>query len=240
MIAAAVLLGLLAAPAFAGPGDRAVDEVRQALRRRDYPWYDKERDAPRLTAPEREDGRRKFGFWVEQLIMAAVLLAIGVSLTVALLKLSAYAARQARASEGALKPVRGRGRGASVRGLATPAGEAQVDHLAAAREAAAGGDYRGAVVHLFNHQLSVMDGHGLLRLHPARTNRQYLREVRDPLRRDLFRRSVRTFEVAAFSGRPVGGASYEEAHSVFEELRRNLAEDATAHVVAGGRDPALF
>jgi hypothetical protein len=71
------------------------------------------------------------------------------------------------------------------------------------------GDYAGAIVCLFAHQLLSLDRLGLIRLVPGRTARQLVRAVDDPRFRDSVIPTLRMFEAVYYGHLPPSAEEFE-------------------------------
>jgi hypothetical protein len=230
------------APRPSFPATALASPVRQALRQGDYPWYDSGADRVRGVWPPssvkwigdrlRAIGRAidRFFKWMRlpsvniggnhlgTILLATVLAAFFVFLVVLWLRREPFGAgpSAARARPGTallmaqlqedLRP-----------GLYDPWGEAQ-------RRRAAG-DFAGAVIYLFAHQLLSLDRAGLIQLAPGSTGRHYVRSMRDPVLVGSLGATLRLFEEIYYGHRRPSAVVFEQVWSraqAFEARRSEL------------------
>jgi hypothetical protein len=225
----------------------ADDPVARALRQGKYPWYDPATDRVRPVWPPRrpwikwlgdrmEKAFKSIDAWVRRFhfrgvkglglagesIGTMLFMAVLVAFLVALLAL--WARRDRLGAEGTAVQARlGTAAGvAELPGGLRPDGSDLWD-LALRRRAA--GDYSGAIVYLFAHQLLSLDQLGLIRLGPGRTGRQFVHDLSDQLLLEPVRATLALFEDAYYGGRvPAAdafGAVWRRAEA-FEQRRRLL------------------
>jgi len=169
-------------------------------------------------------------FWLYHVVTMLVTAFIVTGLAFTLMRLIQYSRHAQRPTVPVRKPIRRLG-GASARTLQLP-DPTVLDPFAEAQAAATRGDFRTAVVHLFGHLLARMDRHHILRLHPGRTNRQYLYEIRDRCHRDTFQQLARLFERVVFGARAADQTLYEQAMTLVLNFDESLATDAGQPAVA--------
>lgn len=109
--------------------------------------------------------------------------------------------------------------------LPLPASRPQGDLLELARQAYQAGRYAEAIVYLFSHQLLELDRNQLIHLAKGKTNRQYLRELknRPPLRR-LLEQTMVAFEDVFFGHHPIGRDRFESCWTRLSEFQALSAE----------------
>ena len=95
-------------------------------------------------------------------------------------------------------------------GFDDPWAEAQRRRLA--------GDFAGAVIYLFAHQLLSLDRAGLIRLAPGWTGRQYVRWLRDPVLVDSLGATFRLFEEIYYGHRRPSAQAFEQVWSRAQAL----------------------
>ena len=212
------------------------DAVRQGLREGEFPWYDSGADrlrpvwAPRNSwaqwLQDRFDGVvdaisrffKSLGMdfapgggaggvrsdWLGTTLLATVLIAFFVFLLVIWLRGEPFASGggAARARPGSAQLL-AQLTGNSVVGLDDPWAEAQRRRLA--------GDYAGAIIYLFAHQLISLDRAGLIRLAPGWTARQYVRWLRDPVLVDSLSATLGLFEEIYYGHRLPSQSAFEHA-----------------------------
>ena len=181
--------------------DATGSPVREALRGREYPWYDSRTDRLQPIWPLRiswldwlGDRMEAFFRWLGKLfdgfdsssssgapvsgslIGTILLLAAIVAFFVCIAMLWIHRDQGARRGE-----TTGEGLGIAARLGDLPEGirPADGDPWAEANRRRAAGDLAGAVVCLFAYQLLALDQLGLIRLAPGRTGRHYVQSLRD-------------------------------------------------------------
>jgi len=236
MVSAAILAIILAAatpvPAPA-PGATAAEPAAKALAKGEYPWYDAKADALKAVKPPApfeepkvrvapSGGSSALGGIGQALVFG--LIALGLAAIVGVL---AWALNRGQFdADPAASPGTGPSRKATrvgdlPAGLHTGSG----DPLAEAARLRAAGDYAGAIICLFAHQLLTLDRLRLARLMPGRTGRQLVRSVANARVRDLVTPTLRLFEEVYYGhGRP----SPESFEAVWEKGQ------ALEKLVAGG------
>lgn len=176
-----------AAPAAPVESTKAITAGREALNPgwRGYPWYDSGTDdLRRIRVPKtRSWGGRSWNpsfraNWLTWIIWGALALAFAV---LAYLIYQVY--------RGRWMDLPGTARATAAQSVANDASRVealpfQIDPLTgslldAARRAYAGSDFARAIIYLFSHQLVELDRRHLIRLTRGKTNRQYVRELRD-------------------------------------------------------------
>lgn len=170
-----------------------------------YPWYDKTDDG--LARIELVPPRVPPSFAPRALPIGGVLQVAAWLLIAALLASMAYALARYWMGMGPLANRKKRNAplaDARIEALPEALRPAQGDLLAAARQHYAAGDYSRAVLYLFAHQLVELDRHQAIRLERGKTNRQYLRELRQqPDLREVFALSMVAFEDVFFGRRAI-------------------------------------
>lgn len=229
--------------------DPAVESGREALDEwwwRSYPWYDKSSDSAQPIDVS-EPWYMKLRFWddwhwpnwqaspgrvrwpmtgLEWLAWAglALLLALIIYLMVRAYRMrDRVNARQAAEAAGSnAEDDRRRVEALPTGGLRWPA-----DLLAEAARLYQEGDYRGAIIFLFSHQLIVLDKHHLIRLNKGKTNRQYVRELRrrPPLVR-LVQNTMIAFEDVFFGNHEIDRRRFESCWLRLDEFDALVAEAA--------------
>ncbi len=88
------------------------------------------------------------------------------------------------------------------------------------------GDYAGAIVYLFAHQLLTLDRAGRLRLVPGRTGRQLVRSVSDRSLRSLVEPTLRLFESVYYGQRAPSVEAFESVWASALQFQAALPEEA--------------
>jgi hypothetical protein len=221
--------------------------VLRALREGRYPWYDQATDRVRPVWPTRRPwvkwlrdriesfyeaidrlmrrfsfrGFRGLGFTGES-IGTMLLMAVLVSFCAALLVLWARRGEVAAVSSGARTRLGNLGRLAELPEGIRPDSDDPWDE---ARRRRASGDFAGATVCLFAHQLLALDQLGMIQLGPGQTGRQYVRGLRDPELLDPVRETLALFEEVYYGRRVPAATAFEAVWKgalAFEERRSLL------------------
>jgi hypothetical protein len=101
------------------------------------------------------------------------------------------------------------------------------DFLAEARRRYEAGDFSGAIIYLFSHELLQLDRHRRIQLERGKTNRQYLREVRgEPFLATALSRTMVAFEDVFFGHHPLDRSRFEACWQEVDEFHRRLPEGA--------------
>ncbi|MFO0816478.1 MAG: DUF4129 domain-containing protein [Pirellulales bacterium] len=109
--------------------------------------------------------------------------------------------------------------------LAAPRG----DFLSEARRRYEAGDYSGAIIYLFSHQLLQLDRHQRIQLTRGKTNRQYLREIRnEPRLQEMLSRTMFAFEDVFFGRRKLERERFEECWREVDEFHRLTPQGGAA------------
>jgi hypothetical protein len=216
-------------PPVAGPSADRSQAVRSALARGKYPWYDAETDAIRPVPPPREPSFDWLKNWrlpalrgVGDFLMSA-LVTVAVLCFLALL-VALWRRYRPIAAATERGPGTGRaGAAAWVEQLPPGVRVATDDPWAEAARLRARGDYAGAVICLFAHQLRTLDRLGLIRLVPGRTGRQLVGTVADPHVRAWVEPTLRLFEAVYYGHRTPSRPAFEGVWALAEALERRVA-----------------
>jgi uncharacterized protein DUF4129 len=97
------------------------------------------------------------------------------------------------------------------------------DFLAEARRLYEAGDYSEAIIYLFSYELVQLDRQHLIRLTKGKTNRQYLRELRQrPHLRAILETTVINFEDAFFGRKTLTRERFERSWQQVDDFHREL------------------
>jgi hypothetical protein len=231
MVILCLLILLGADPPQAGSGEN----VPQALTKGKYPWYDPGRDAIKPVAlPSDFDLSRQrwldfrmpgLSIPVGQILAILVLVALLVALFVMLAWYWRFPELQ---GPQLAKHRRGSGSAARV-GTLPPGFDIDLtDPWGEAVRRRERGDYAGAIICLFVHQLLVLDQLGLARPTPGRTGRQIVRSVADSWVRARVEPTLGLFERVYYGHRVPTAQAFEAAWSDALALERRVAEGAFA------------
>ena len=97
-----------------------------------------------------------------------------------------------------------------------------LDPWAEAEERRRRGDFSGAIIYLFAHQLLELDRLGLIRLTPGGTGRTYVASVSDSQIRSPMVASLGLFEMAYYGHKAVSASSFERVWTEAQKLRALL------------------
>jgi hypothetical protein len=239
----------------ASAGEARAEVVRTALAREGYPWYDagSDRVKPVLPQPDFEGGFwkrltdwlsnlfRPIGNWFKRLNRWHVpgigglgdVVAVGLALLlltvvlVGLLELLRRYRPLVGGEDGRVTVQAGRAQ--RIEGLPAGVRLGTADPWAEAQRLRARGDYAGAVVHLFAHQLLSLERARQVRLVPGRTGRQLVRSVADRTLRAPVEPTLRLFEQVYYGHRAPPAESFEAVWAqalAFERLIAPRAAEA--------------
>jgi hypothetical protein len=213
----------------------ASDPIDASLKRQTYPWYDSPKEklipvaAYKLEAPE----------WLRRLFERLPRIPSWLGLALRYLLLAAMFAVLAwliywavsRFLPDALPTRRTRVGGAtSTHTRALPLGlDLNVGDLwAEAVRRRSMGDYSGATICLFAHQILALEKLKLIRLAPGRTARQLVRSVSDVGFRRPVESTLRMFEPVFYGHHAPSATDFEIVWNEAETLERRLVEGAGA------------
>lgn len=231
--------------------EQAVESGRKALRNSNsYPWYDAQNDELRRidVRPDKsaENLNRKsqwqskpatprttpnftwptFPTWLFRLIQ--VVLVIGGLLIFGLLVwliVRAFLNQEANdeaAPSGADVPE-ARGDVDRIENLPFQVKRPQSDLRGEAEQQYRDGNYREAIIYLYSYLLVQLDRRQVIRLTKGKTNRQYLREVRQrPELVPIFEPTMIAFEDVFFGDHPISRAEFENCWNRLDEFHRLL------------------
>ncbi len=225
---------VLAMASLAASGPEPDRKVPSALAKGKYPWYDARSDAFKPVWPPREPDLK----WLDRLPKFGTIGSIGELITIglAMLALAVFLVvlvelwrrhRTVEAPSGA-RLVSRLGSEARVEGLPTgvrTGADAPWDEALRRRER---GDYAGAVIFLFAHQLLTLDRLRLIRLVPGRTGRQLIGTIVDPQWRGLVAPTLRLFESVYYGRRTPTRAAFEAVWTAAEAFERRVAAGAAS------------
>lgn len=210
------------------PSAEPAQPVRSALAKGQYPWYNARKDAVQPVWPTETDwdsgSSSKSPGWsfapVGELVgYGLAMLALAV-LIVVLVELW----RRYRPEAGEVGgQVKGHGTARRIEGLLAGVRPETADLWNEARQRRARGDYAGAIICLFTHQLLTLERLRQIRLIPGRTGRQLVRAVDDPRYRGWVDPTLRLFEAVYYGHRAPSAEAFERVWSLAEEFERHLA-----------------
>ena len=227
--------------------------TRAVLKREGFPWYDAEtgRVKPVLPWEARFAWLDRFGEWCARLLrrisgwfdwlnrwrlpgglglgnlimIGLVMMLITVVLVVLLELLRRYRPLPDDAAGAAA--IRA-GSAQRIEGLPAGVRFDASDPWAEAQRLRARGDYAGAVVYLFAHQLLCLDRVQQLRLVPGRTGRQLVRAVGDRQIRALVEPTLRLFELVYYGHRAPSAEAFESVWALALEFESRLSPGAVS------------
>lgn len=209
----------------ATPGPNPGAEVRSALSKGNYPWYDAKADAVKTVAPPAEPsppskssntGRRNLPTMADTIVF--VIMVAGLAIVVLLL---AWAWARYRPDPETLL-LKSRSVGLEQRTTSLPTG-LQIDltdPLGEARRLRDLGNLSDAIICLFVHQLLTLDRLGQIRMAPGKTARQLVRSINDPRPRRWVEPTSRLFEAVYYGRLAPTTAAFEAAWADAEALEQ--------------------
>jgi hypothetical protein len=248
LVIAALVVALAAvriAAAQQAPAEDPVEAGRKVLSGSGrFPWYDRSQDGVRrLNAVPRSqaDSRNRDSKWTKTgtqntgrmprfSLFGAALQWLGLTLLVVLLGVIAFLVAKAFLKDEVSDRVAHRkiietGRDVDrVEALPFAVRKPTGDFLSEARRLYEAGDYSEAIIYLFSYQLVQLDRQHLIRLAKGKTNRQYLRELRQrPNLRAILETTVLNFEAAFFGRKTLSREQFERSWSKLDEFHAELA-----------------
>jgi hypothetical protein len=246
-IALFLLMCCQSAVAAAGLDD-PVEAGRRALRARgDYPWYDEEADSIRrvdvqppedaaahrgsnwqaqTVAPRNYSGGSTFWdvFWVTvKWLLWTLLLVLLIGLVVLLIRAFVRREEQLVIDESDAQSIETRSEADLIESLPFDVKRPDTDLLGEAKRQYAEGNFDEAVIYLFSYQLVQLDQHHQIRLARGKTNRQYLREVRQrPDLLDILESTMVAFEDVFFGRHALSRSRFEECWSRLDNFHQRL------------------
>ena len=106
--------------------------------------------------------------------------------------------------------------------------------LAEAKSLMEAGNYNEAIIYLFSHQLVQLDKHQLLRLTRGKTNRQYLREIRENQEiQGVLRDTIYVFEDAFFGNHSISRERFALCWDALDQFHSRLSALAASGEAPG-------
>jgi hypothetical protein len=226
--------------------DSAVETGKEALSGvARFPWYDKSQDdvrklhvVPRDTA----DSDNRGSTWTKQnnstatptnfprfSLLGGALQWVGLTTLIILLGVLAFLIAKAFLKDevtettAARKVVESHRDAARVEALPFTVRKPTGDFLSEARRLYEAGDYSEAMIYLFSYELVQLDRQHLIRLAKGKTNRQYLRELRQrPPLQAILEPTMIAFEDAFFGRITLTRERFENCWQRVEEFNRQL------------------
>jgi hypothetical protein len=242
-----IALALLPSPAFAQSlsDENAVQAGKDALSGVSrFPWYDRRRDEVRrlhVVPRDAADSENRGSKWINNSVttatgttprinmLGAALQWVGLTTLVILLGVIAFLIAKAFLKEevtenAAVRKVVESARDVDrIESLPFKIRGAPGDFLGQARRLYEAGSYSEAIIYLFSYQLVQLDKHHLIRLAKGKTNRQYLREIRQrPNLRSILEATMISFEDAFFGRKALSKDRFESCWQRLDEFHHEL------------------
>jgi hypothetical protein len=238
--------------------DRAVEAGREALQESgNYPWYDEQQDGLRdlhaKTKQSDDTDTRKTGWewetpdyqvnppnvnWqfptvgtIFQYIAIALLAGLVITLVVLLIRyfLKQEDAESSTARSEEVRPEDRAGDVDRVEQLSFQVREPDADLLSEARRLYEAGRYDEAIVYLFSYELVQLDKHQHIHLSKGKTNRQYLRELRQqPELRGILHRTMIAFEDVFFGRHTLEREQFDQSWQQIDVFHAALEQGVPA------------
>jgi hypothetical protein len=247
-----VLIATPAANSAEPADDSAVETGKEALSGvARFPWYDKSQDdvrklhvVPRDTA----DSGNRSSTWTKQntstatsssgprfSLLGGALQWVGLTTLIILLGVLAFLIAKAFLKDevtettAARKVVETTRDAARVEALPFAVRKPTGDFLSEARRLYEAGDYSEAMIYLFSYELVQLDRQHFIRLAKGKTNRQYLRELRQrPAFQAILETTMIAFEDAFFGRKTLTRERFESCWQRVEEFNRELEDHERA------------
>ncbi|HZN36089.1 MAG TPA: DUF4129 domain-containing protein [Pirellulaceae bacterium] len=209
-----------------------------------FPWYDRGKDdVRRLHAVPRDaaDSRNRDSAWEKTpaaggggarprfSLFGSALQWLGLTVLVVLLGVIAFLIaktflREEVSDQAVLRKVIESARDVDrVEALPFHVRKPSGDFLSEARRLYEAGEYSEAIIYLFSYQLVQLDRQHLIRLAKGKTNRQYLRELRQrPHLRAILDTTVVLFERAFFGRKTLTREQFEQAWRQLDDFHGEL------------------
>ncbi len=216
---AAVSVNHKAAAQSPGPHE-AIESAREELGSGANPWYDTEKDSLRKLKIERVQRRAMPLGWLLKWVVYAIL---GLAIAAIVYALVRFAMEQLKSRKLATDDEKSQPLVDDAEALPFLAERPRGDLLGLARKHYEQGNYSEAIIYLFSYELVELDRGSRIHLAKGKTNRQYLRELKDaaPLRSAL-ERTLHAFESVFFGRRNLDRASFEACWQELPQFQAQL------------------
>jgi Domain of unknown function (DUF4129) len=155
-------------------------------------------------------------FWI---IVATVLLGLSYVVIIAFMKMDAKQASGGGEDEVEDEEVNR----TRIENLPFQVKRPNADLLAEARACYDRGEYNDAIIYLYSHQLIELDRRQAIHLTKGKTNRQYLRELRErPSLSNLLENSILLFEESFFGRHMITRAQLDRCWNQLPDFQREL------------------
>ncbi len=226
-LVASLPTGAAGAEHFESP-DSAVEGGREALDQwSSYPWYDAETDGVRRI-PLRAQQQSSWDWsWLEELLrvlgwIAITLLVAGFAYLIFRFFVDRETTIPQTAIESSSEQTDDRLR---VESLPFKVDAPGTDLLGEAQRLYQRGEFDRAIVYLYSYQLVQLDKHQWIRLTRGKTNRQYLREIRnDRSLRALLTETMVAFEEAFFGQHQLNRDRFEASWNRLSQFQQLVAQ----------------
>jgi hypothetical protein len=227
--------------------DQAVTAGKDALSKvARFPWYDRREDKVRplhVVPRDAADSENRGSKWTNNNLTTAtpgaagrraslfgpVLQWVGLTTLILLLGILAYLIAKAflkdEVTESAVqrKVVEAAAGVDRVEALPLNVRRPTGDFLSEARRLYEAGQFSEAIIYLFSHELLQLDNNHLIRLAKGKTNRQYLREVRQrPLVQSILESTMIAFEDAFFGKKTLTRERLDQCWQQWDQLHNEL------------------
>jgi len=200
---------------------QAIDSAREELSSGANPWYNSDTDSLRRLKIEQVERRGELPLgWLMKWIVYTIL---GLAIAAIIYALIRFAmehlkSRKLPADDEKLQPLVD-----EAEALPFLAERPRGDLLGLARQHYEQGNYSEAIIYLFSYELVELDRGSRIHLAKGKTNRQYLRELKDaaPLRSAL-ERTLHSFESVFFGRRKLDRASFEACWHELPQFQAQL------------------
>ena len=208
-------------------GTDATERVKSALSRGSFPWYDAKKDGIQPVKlreySQPNTGRTFKGWgWGDYLVFGGFVVAFVALAALVFWYWKRFEPTADSASEVARSPS------TTLSGKVLPIGlranGATDDPWAEANRRRLNGDFAGAILCLFAHQLLTLSKMNLVRLAPGRTGRQLHRGVSDAEFQRLMTPTLRQFEAVYYGHRTPSASDFAAVWASAEAFERRAAE----------------
>lgn len=246
-----ILCSLLVLPLWASP-QASVDSAESGRRSlesgRHLPWYDADNDTlQRIDVEPSEDDLKRHSSWASDgqkasrttsntgggsifgaILQAIAWICLGL-LVAAIIGALIWAATRSEGGGSSDEIVRETDIARSrIEHLPIPVSSQRTDLLAAAQAYFNAGDLGKAITYAFAHQLVELDKHHLIQLTKGKTNRQYLRELREhPRFIELLKPTMLAFEDVFFGHHELSRQRFQICWDGLEHFHQQLEQVAS-------------
>ncbi len=219
-LAATALSAVHAAAAPSSEEKQAIDSAREELSSGANPWYDSDTDSLRRLKIEQVERRPMPLGWLLKWIVYSIL---GLAIAAIIYALIRFAMEHLKSRKLPADDEKSQPLVDEAEALPFLAERPRGDLLGLARQHYEQGNYSEAIIYLFSYELVELDRGSRIHLAKGKTNRQYLRELKDaaPLRSAL-ERTLNSFESVFFGRRKLDRASFEACWHELPQFQAQL------------------